>query len=107
MIRGLFNSSNKYRSRKEGKAIKINVIVGKIVQINSIICLSNKNRLVNLLNKRFIIKYLIKIVIIIKIIKVWSWKKIICSINGDALFWRFKFDHVAISKKRITFINGV
>lgn len=34
-------------------------------------------------------------------IKVWSWKKIICSINGEALFCKFKFDHVAISKKRI------
>lgn len=39
--------------------------------------------------------------IIIKIIKVWSWKKIICSINGDAPFWRLRFDQVAISKKRI------
>lgn len=28
-------------------------------------------------------------------------EKIICSIKGEALFCKFKFDHVAISKKRI------
>lgn len=54
-----------------------------------------------LLKNNLIIIYLTKIVIIIKITKVWSWKKIICSIKGEALFCKFMFDHVAISKKRI------
>ena len=56
VIKGLFNSSNKYNKRKEGKAIKIKVIAGKIVQINSIICPSSKNRLIYLLKSNLDIK---------------------------------------------------
>lgn len=107
VIIGLLFSSNKYKSLREGRAIKIKIILGKIVQINSIICSSIKNRLVNLLKNKLIIKYEIKIIINNKINRVKSWKKIICSIIGDELFWKFKFDQVAISKKRNIFINGV
>lgn len=56
VINGLLSSSNKYKSRSEGKAIKIKVIAGKIVQINSIIWFSNKNRLIYLLNNNLIIR---------------------------------------------------
>jgi hypothetical protein len=34
----------------------------------------------------------------IKINNVWSWKKFNCSIKGEVLSWRPKFDHVAINK---------
>lgn len=77
------------------------MIAGRIVQINSIICPSSKNRLINLLANKLSIMYPTKIVIINKIIKVWSWKKTICSIKGEALFCKLRLDHVAISKKRI------
>lgn len=40
--------------------------------------------------------YATKTVIISRIIKVWSWKKMSCSIRGDDLFCKFKLDHVAI-----------
>lgn len=52
-----------------------------------------------------IISWLIKIVITNKIIKVWSWKKINCSIKGDLLSWRKMFFQVIISKKNIIFYN--
>lgn len=83
VIKGLLISSIKYKSRKEGKAIKIRVIAGIIVQITSIIWPSRSNRLLSLLKKRDNIIYLTNIVIINKINIVWSWKKINCSIKGD------------------------
>jgi hypothetical protein len=43
---GFIDSSNKYNNRNDGNAIKINVIAGRIVQIISMVCPSNKNRLV-------------------------------------------------------------
>lgn len=104
VIIGLLISSNKYNSRKEGRAIKISVIAGKIVQIISIFCPSSRNRLFNLLKNRLLIKYPTKIVIINKISRVWSWKKDNCSIRGEALSWRLRFDQVAISKESINFI---
>lgn len=82
-------------------------MAGKIVQIISIIWPSSSNRWVNLLKNRLIKTCLTKMVIIIKIIKVWSWKKIICSIKGEALSWRRRIFHVAISKKSLNFIFGV
>lgn len=42
--------------------------------------------------------------IIIKINIVWSWKNVSCSIKGDALSCKFKFDQVAISKKSLLYI---
>ena len=41
---GLLISSNKYKSRKEGKAIKIKITAGINVQIISIVCPSSKWR---------------------------------------------------------------
>lgn len=73
----------------------------------SIICPSNKYRWIFKLNSRLIMSCPTRIVIIIKIIKVWSWKKISCSIMGDALSWRRRVFHVAISKKSLNFIFGV
>lgn len=100
VIEGLLFSSIKYNSLSDGRAIKIKIIAGKIVQINSIICSSNKSRLVNLLKNNVVIKYEIKMMINVRIINVKSWKKIICSIKGEDLSWKFKFDHVGISKER-------
>lgn len=48
------------------------MIAGIIVQINSIIWPSSRNRLIYLLKNNLIIKYPTKIVIITKIINVWS-----------------------------------
>lgn len=83
------------------------MIAGRIVQISSIICSSIKYRLIILLKNKFSIKYLIKKMIKVKIIRVESWKKIICSIRGEFLFWKFRLVQVAISKKRNFFIIGV
>ena len=52
---GLLISSNIYKSCKEGNAIKINTIAGRIVQIISIVCPSNKNRLVIELKNKVVI----------------------------------------------------
>jgi hypothetical protein len=67
---GLLISSNKYKIRKDGRAINIKTMAGKIVQIISIVCPWSRNRLVNLLKNNMNIKYPTKIVIIIKINKV-------------------------------------
>jgi hypothetical protein len=62
----------------------------------SMVCPFSKNRLVNELKNNITIKYDTRIVIKIKIKSEWSWKKINCSIKGDVLSCKFKFDHVAI-----------
>jgi len=53
------------------------------------------------LKNNIIIKYDTRIVIRIRISIEWSWKKINCSISGDELSCKLKFDHVAIFNKRI------
>lgn len=37
-------------------------------------------------------------IIKIRIVKVWSWKKINCSINGEEAFWKPMADQEGISK---------
>lgn len=85
--------------------MKIKIIGGIIVQINSIIWFSEILILINLFLIIKIIIYVIinMIIIIIKI--VWSWKKINCSIKGEFLFWNLSFIQDMISKKRLFFIN--
>ena len=56
------------------------------------------------LKNSVIIIYPTNEVIKIKIIIVWSWKKINCSIRGEALSWRPKYAHVAIFYGNINFI---
>ena len=104
VILGSLISSNIYRSRKEGRAIKISTIAGSTVQIISIVCPSSRYRLVIELKNRVIIIYPTREVIKIRIIIVWSWKKINCSIRGEALSWRPKYAHVAIFYGNINFI---
>ena len=87
--------------------MKINVIAGKIVHTNSIICPSNKYRWVNLLKNKLVINWPTKIVIITNTNKAWSWKKFSCSINGDLLSCNKYNCQVAISKKSLNFIFGV
>lgn len=50
--------------------------------------------------------YPTRVVIKIKIIMVWSWKKISCSIRGEALSWNPKKPHVAIFYGNIDFVLG-
>lgn len=52
--------------------------------------------------------YITVVMIISMIIRAWSWKKISCSMIGDALSWRLKFSHVAIFvlMKVKNFIHG-
>lgn len=105
VIIGVFISSIKYNKCREGIAIKIKIIGGMIVQINSINWFSEILMLINLLLIININMYEIKKIIIIIINIVWSWKKINCSIKGELLFWKFIFNQVMISKKRFFFIN--
>ena len=72
------------------------MIAGAIVQIVSIICPSKMNRLVCLFWIILIIVYIIVVIIINIIIRALSWKKINCSIIGDALSCNLKFNHVVI-----------
>lgn len=95
----LWISSVKYKIFKEGIAIKIKINIGRIVQINSIKCLSNRNRLVKLLKINDLIIKKIRIVIKIKIIMVKSWKKIIISYEGELEFCK-EINHVLIFNKR-------
>jgi len=103
---GLFTSSSIYKSRKDGKAIKIKIIAGTTVQIISIVCPSSKNRLVIELKNNVAIIYPTKVVIKISTIIAWSWKKISCSIRGEALSWKPKKPHVAIFYGNINFVIG-
>lgn len=72
--------------------------LGIIVQKSSSPCDSNiywsildLNKVENKLNPTIEI-------IRIRIVRVWSWKKISCSIRGQAAFWNPNADQVAISK---------
>lgn len=84
----------------DGSPIKIKIKLGIIVQNSSSPCDSNMcwsmlvlNMVENKLNPTIdIIK--------IRMVKVWSWKKINCSIRGDDAFWNPSADHVAISKEK-------
>lgn len=64
---GLLTSSKRYSNRKEGRAMKIKITAGRIVQIVSMFWCSSKNRLVSLLKKRVDIIYPTRVVIKIKI----------------------------------------
>lgn len=96
-------SSVRYKIFRDGIAIKIKIIMGKIVQINSIVCPDRRNRFVWLLKIIIIIMNKIRIVMRVKIIIVKSWKKIIKSYVGELESWRVK-SQVLIFNKRIIFI---
>lgn len=81
----------------------MSVKAGRIVQIISIVWPSSKNRWENLLNNKLINNCPTKIVIIVKINNAWSWKKVNCSIIGEALSWSWISFQVEISKKVITY----
>jgi len=55
-----------------------------------------------------VIVYITVVMIISMIIRAWSWKKISCSMIGDALSWRLRFSHVVIFvlMKVKNFIHG-
>lgn len=72
------------------------MIAGAMVQTVSIIWPSRMNRLVCLFWIILIMVYITVVIIISIIIRVWSWKKINCSMVGDALSCSLRFNHVAI-----------
>ena len=77
------DSSNIYNNNNEGIAIWIKIIAGIMVQIHSIICLSNKFLLINELNNILTIINPTKVIIKIRIILIKSCKKINSSIIGE------------------------
>ena len=77
------DSSNIYNNNNEGMAIWIKIIAGIMVQIHSIICLSNKFLLINELNSILTIINPTKVIIKIRIILIKSCKKINSSIIGE------------------------
>lgn len=79
--------------------MKIKIIAGTAVQIISMVCPSNNFKFVNLFNIKVIKRYEMKAVIIVKINIVWSWKKINCSIIGEAAFCKVKFLQCGIFKE--------
>ena len=72
-----------YNNNNEGIAIWIKIIAGIMVQIHSIICLSNKFLLINELNNILTIINPTKVIIKIRIILIKSCKKINSSIIGE------------------------
>lgn len=93
---GSFLSSIKYKFFKEGRAIKINKKEGRIVQMVSISCPSLINLLKFLVKNKETTKYNVKIVIVIRTIIVWSWKKRMCSIEGEDASWKDKAIQIGI-----------
>ena len=77
--------------------MKIRINAGKIVQIVSIFWCSNRKRLVSLLKNSVDIIYPTNVVIKINTNIAWSWKKINCSMRGEALSWKPRAFHDAIS----------
>jgi len=72
-----------YNNNKEGMAIWIKITAGIIVQIHSIICLSNKFLLIKELNSILTIINPTKVIINTKIILIKSCKKINSSMIGE------------------------
>jgi hypothetical protein len=72
VIFGVIISSIIYRVFKDGIAMNINIIAGKVVQNNSISWASRKNRLNDLLMIDEMIKWRVKIVTLTKMIIEWS-----------------------------------
>jgi hypothetical protein len=72
VIMGLSTSSDRYRRRREGRAMKIRVIVGRIVHTTSTSWPSVVNRLRRGDMDRIIIMYITTMVIIDRIIITWS-----------------------------------
>lgn len=104
VINGWLISSLKYKIFNEGIARKIKIIIGRIVQIISIVWLWR----IILLFILFIIKfnkiYKIIIVIIIIIIMAWSWKNIKFSIIGELASCKLIIDQLEISKKKLFYV---
>ena len=78
--------------------------LGAMVQMVSIICPSKMNRPVCLICITLIIVYITVVIIIIMIIRAWSWKKISCSIIGDALSCDPKFNPLN-TKRRLLYLK--
>ena len=101
VIAGLKTSSRRYRIRIDGRPIKIKINLGIIVQNSS--SPWDSNMCWSILVLKIVENKLNPTIVIIKIkiVRVWSWKKINCSIKGDDAFWKPKAAHVAIFKGKI------
>jgi len=83
VIEGCLESSIRYKVFIEGRAMKISMVPGRIVQIDSISCPSAMNLLNFFPFIRDSIEYRVMIVISDRIIIAWSWKNIRCSMIGE------------------------
>lgn len=103
VIFGSLRLSLIYRIFNEGKAIRIRIIMGEIVQINSMRWPCRRNRLMSLFFVKIkIIKRIIMVIVIItNIVK--SWKKIIRSKMGELEFCRLNI-HVLIFNKSLILV---
>lgn len=90
------DSSNKYNSLRDGRARNNKMILGMIVQIVSIFCLSVISIDENLFIINKVVIYITNVRIIIKINIEWSWKKISCSISGEFASWNPNCPHWVI-----------
>jgi hypothetical protein len=89
-------SSIMYRAFIEGRAMKINMADGRIVQIVSISCPSDMNLLNLFLTIDDAIMYRVRMVIVTRMIIEWSWKNSNCSIVVEFLSWNDNAVHVGI-----------
>jgi len=99
VIDGLKVSSIRYNRRMEGRPIKIKMIDGVSVQNNSSSWDSRRLKFTDGNTYVSIKLILTKVIIIVTIIIAWSWKKINCSIIGDAASWNLKALGEGISKE--------
>lgn len=85
---GLLISSIIYRIRRDGRAIIIRIMAGRIVQIVSTSCASIVLVWVRLVVNISEIMYSTRELIRKTIIRVWSWKCRSSSIMGDVASWK-------------------
>lgn len=87
--------------RSDGRAIKIKITAGRIVQIISISCESKIYLLVSLVVTITTIIYNTRVLIRKTIIKVWSWKWRSSSITGEAASWNPSCEGCAIELMKL------
>ena len=78
---GVWTSSSRYKSRRDGKAIKIRITIGSTVQTTSTVWFSIKWRSLALEIKSLQNQYTTSVVIKVKITRAWSWKLFNWNIN--------------------------
>jgi len=82
---GVLVSSIRYKIFSDGRAIKISMNAGRMVQIVSISCPSAINLLKFFISSSEVSTYKVRIVMAVIMIMAWSWKKRICSIDKEVV----------------------